>query len=323
MKVVVVGAGALGSIVGAHLARAGEDVVLVARGERAATLRQRGISLRGLADFTVPVAVATDPREVQTADVLLVTVKTYDTEPALASLRHLCVPSVLSLQNGVLKNEQLARVFGLERVLGAAVVVAGELLDDGAVRFTLNDRFAVGELSGGVSDRARDLAAALVRAGLPAEASPHVQSVEWSKYLLFVGGMALASLTRLPTAKFLSDPDGAMLMARVVRELGDVAARLQIPLDDAGPLPIKAVCSGTLAEAIEHVQRFGARLTERAPAHKISTLQDLERGRRLEVEETLGYAVRKGAELGVPLPAIDTCYRLLSGVNRHIPDRKA
>jgi len=323
MKVVVVGAGALGSIVGAHLARAGEDVVFVARGERAATLRQRGIVLHGLADFTVPVAVATDPREVQTADVLLVTVKTYDTEPALASLRHLCVPSALSLQNGVLKNEQLASVFGWERVLGAAVVVAGEMLGDGAVRFTLNDRFAVGELSGGVSDRVRDLAAALVRAGLPAEASPHVQSVEWSKYVLFVGGMALASLTRLPTAKFLSDPDGALLMARVMRELGDVAARLQIPLDDAGPLPIKAVCSGTLAEAIEHVQRFGARLAERAPAHKISTLQDLERGRRLEVEETLGYAVRKGAELGVPLPAIDTCYRLLSGINRHIPNRKA
>ena len=323
MKVVVVGAGALGSIVGAHLARAGEDVVFVARGERAATLRQRGIVLRGLADFTVPVVVVTDPCEVQTADVLIVTVKTYDTEPALASLRHLCVPSALSLQNGVLKNEQLASVFGWERVLGAAVVVAGEVLGDGAVRFTLNDRFAVGELSGGISDRARDLAAALVRAGLPAEASPHVQSVEWSKYLLFVGGMALASLTRLPTAKFLSDPDGALLMARVVRELGDVAARLRIPLDDAGPLPIKAVCSGTLAEAIEHVQRFGARLAERAPAHKISTLQDLERGRRLEVEETLGYAVRKGADLGVPLPAIDTCYRLLSGVNRHIPDGKA
>src|SRR5215467_6584040 len=308
MKVVVVGAGALGSIVGAHLVRAGEDVVFVARRERAAILRQRGIVLGGLADFSVPVAVATDPREVETADVLLVAVKTYDTEPALAGLQHLRVRSALSLQNGVLKNEQLASVFGPEPVLGAAVVVAGEVLGDGAVRFTLNDRFVVGELAGGVSDRARDLAAALVRAGFPAEASPHVQSVEWSKYLLFVGGMALASLTRLPTAKFLSDPDGALLMARVMRELGD-----------AGPLPIKAVCSGTLAEAIEHVQRFGARLAERAPAHKISTLQDLERGRRLEVEETLGYAVRKGAELGVPLPAIDTCDRLLSGINRHIP----
>jgi len=319
MKVVVVGAGALGSIVGAHLVRAGEDVVFVARGERAAIVRQRGIVLGGLADFTVPVAVATDPREVETADVLLVAVKTYDTEPALAGLQHLRVRSALSLQNGVLKNEQLASVFGPEPVLGAAVVVAGEVLGDGAVRFTLNDRFAVGELAGGVSDRARDLAAALVRAGFPAEASPHVQSVEWSKYLLFVGGMALASLTRLPTAKFLSDPDGALLMARVMRELGDVAARLQIPLDDAGPLPIKSVCGGTLKEAIELVQRFGARLAERAPAHKISTLQDLERGRRLEVEETLGYAVRKGTQLGVPMPALETCYRLLSGINRHIP----
>ena len=78
-----------------------------------------------------------------------------------------------------------------------------------------------------------------------------------------------------------------------------------------------------LAEAIEHVQRFGARLAERAPAHKISTLQDLERGRRLEVEETLGYAVRKGAELDVPVPTLETCYRLLSGINRYIPARKA
>src|SRR5262250_3988349 len=119
-------------------------VVVVARGERAAILRQRGIVLGGLADFTVPVAVATDPREVETADVLLVAVKTYDTEPALAGLQHLRVRSALSLQNGVLKNEQLASVFGWERVLGAAVVVSGELQESGAVRFTLNERFAVG-----------------------------------------------------------------------------------------------------------------------------------------------------------------------------------
>jgi 2-dehydropantoate 2-reductase len=108
-------------------------------------------------------------------------------------------------------------------------------------------------------------------------------------------------------------------MARVMRELGAIAARLRIPLDDAGPLPIRAVCDGTLPEAIEQVRRFGVLMAERAPAHKISTLQDLERGRRLEVEETLGYAVRKGEELGIPLPALETCYRLLSGINRHLP----
>lgn len=323
MKIVVLGAGALGSIIGAHFARAGEDVIVLARGSRAAFLRQNGIVLEGLADFSVPVTVVTDPREIQAADVLLVTVKTYDTESALAGLRHVRTHTALSVQNGVLKNEQLGSAFGEERVLGAAVVVAGEMLADGGVRFTLNERFAVGELSGGTSERAQSLAASLARAGLRAEASPCIQTVEWSKYVLFVGGMALAGLTRLPTAKFLGDPDGALLMARVMREVGAIASRLRIPLDDAGPLPIKAVCNGTLPEAIEHVKRFGAFMAERAPAHKISTLQDLERGRRLEVEETMGYAVRKGAELGVPLPALETCYRLLSGVNRHIPVGRA
>jgi len=134
--------------------------------------------------------------------------------------------------------------------------------------------------------------------------------------------MALASLTRLATAKFLSDPDGALLMARLMRELGDIATRLGIPLEDTGPIPIKTLCSGSLPEAIEHVQRAGAVFSERAPAHKMSALQDLERGRRLEVEETLGYALRKGAELDISLPTVETCYRLLAGVNRQLQVRE-
>ncbi len=318
MKIVVLGAGALGSIIGAHLVRAGEDVIFIARGQRAALLQQQGIVVRGLVDFTVPVTVTTHPQDVQEADVLLVTVKTFDTERALASLRHLRVHSVLSLQNGVLKNEQLAHIFGWEHVLGAAAMVSGEMLPDGAVRCTLNERLALGELRAGTSERTQGLAAALVRGGLRAEVSPHIQTVEWSKYVLFVGGMALAGLTRLTSAQFLSDPDGALLMAQLMRELGRIATRLGIPLEDAGSVPIKMICSGSLPEAVERVQRFGAVMSERAPAHKMSTLQDLERGRRLEVEETLGYAVRKGAELDIPLPTVETCYRLLAGVNRHL-----
>ncbi len=318
MKIVVLGAGALGSIIGAQLARAGEEVIFVARGQRAGVLQQHGIVLSGLVDAMVPVAVATHPEEVETADVLIVTVKTHDTGPALSRLRHLRVNSALSLQNGVLKNEQLASVFGWEQVLGAAAVVAGEVLPDGTVRWTLNERLAVGELPEGTSERAQRLADALVKAGFRAEASPHIRTVEWSKYALFVGGMALASLTRLASAKILSDPDGALLMARLMRELGDLATRLGIPLEDAGPIPTKTLCDGTLPEAVELVRRFGAFMAERAPTHKVSSLQDLERGRRLEVEETLGYAARKGTELGVPLPTIETCYRLLAGVNRHL-----
>ena len=105
MKIVILGAGALGSIIGAHLARAGEDVIIIARGERAAYLQQHGITLTGLADFTVPVTVTTQPQTVREADVLVVAVKTYDTDRALEGVRQLTVGSALSIQNGVLKDE--------------------------------------------------------------------------------------------------------------------------------------------------------------------------------------------------------------------------
>ena len=318
MRVVVLGAGALGSIIAAHLLRAGHDVTCIARERRAAMLRDRGLVLTGLAEFTVPVTVTTDPRDIATTDVLIVTVKTYDTEPALATVRHVDASMVLSLQNGVVKNEQLASVFGRERVVGAAATVAGEVLADGAVRFTLNDRLAVGELPQGISDRVTTLAKVLAGAGLRAETVADIQTVEWSKYVMFVSAMAAAALTRLPTAKFLSDPDGARVVTDLMHEMGRMAARLAIPLEDGGMLPIKTLSAAPAADAVKRLQDFGAVLGERAPAHKISTLQDLERGRRLELEETLGHAVRQAAALDLRVPTIETCYRLLAAVDRHL-----
>src|SRR5215472_15507272 len=140
MRTVILGAGALGSIVGAHLVRAGHDVVFVARERRAALLRQRGVRLDGLAEFTVPAVATADPGTLRGADALIVTVKTYDTETALASVRHLDVSAALSLQNGVVKDDQLAAIVGRDRVLGAAATVSGEVQADGSVRFTLNER---------------------------------------------------------------------------------------------------------------------------------------------------------------------------------------
>ena len=318
MKIVILGAGALGSIIGAHLARAGEEVTIIARGERATYLRQHGITLSGLADFTVPVAVTTEPRTVREADVLVVAVKTYDTEPALESVSHLEVGSVLSIQNGVLKDEQLVHTFGRDKALGAAAVLSGGVTPAGPVHFTVNEYLVLGELPSGLSPRVQTLVAALANTGIRAEAVPQIQSVEWSKYALFIGWMAPAVLTRLETYKFQSHPETAAVVARLIRETGLLAAKLGIPLEDRGPLPVKTLCGVPLAEAIATIRRFGTVMEARAPAHKLSTLQDLERGRRLEVEETLGYAVRRGEELGIPLPTMDTCYRLIEGMNRYL-----
>jgi 2-dehydropantoate 2-reductase len=102
MNIVILGAGALGTVLGAHLARAGEDITLIARGNRAAYLQENRATITGLVDFTVPVRVVTDPQQVHAADALIVTVKTYDMVSALQSVKHIDVGSVLSIQNGVL-----------------------------------------------------------------------------------------------------------------------------------------------------------------------------------------------------------------------------
>src|SRR3989454_2244587 len=318
MKIVILGAGALGSIIAGHLARAGEDVTVIARGQRAASLERHGIVLTGLADFTAPVAVATNPRTVSEADVLVVAVKTYDTAPALESVSHLKVGSVLSIQNGVLKDEQLARTFGWDKTLGAAAFLSGGVTPAGPVRFTVNEYLVLGDLPAGISARVQTLVTTLVRAGIRAEAVPQIQAVEWSKYALFMSWMAPAVLTRLPSYKFQTQPDTAAVMARLVRETGLLAAKLGVPLEDREPLPIKTLCSVPLSEAVTTIRQVGRVMEARAPAHKGSTLQDLEQGRRLEVEETLGYAVRKGAELGIPLPTMETCYRLIASINRSV-----
>ena len=157
---------------------------------------------------------------------------------------------------------------------------------------------------------------ALARAGIRAEAAAQIRTVEWFKYALFMSWMAPAVLTRLESYKFLTHPDTAAIVAQLLQETARLASRLGIALEDRGPLPVKTLCGMPRVEAVATIRRLGAVMEAQAPAHKLSTLQDLERGRRLEIEETLGYAVRKGLELDVSLPTVDTCYRLIAGINQ-------
>ena len=318
MKVVVLGAGALGSILAGHLARAGEDVTLIARGARANYLQHNGVTITGLVDFTIPCAVVTDPARLSHADVCVVTVKTYDMISALASMRHLAVSSVLSVQNGVLKNEQLATVFGREKVLGATAVLSGEVLPAGPVRFTVNQGISIGELPQGISERVTRLVGTLESAGIRAEATEQIQAAEWSKFVGWVGWTTLAVLTRLETYKFLSDAATAVVGVRLMRETAALATQMGVPLEDNPPFNVKTIAAVSEQQAVEILQETGTKMGSRAPTHRMSGLQDLERGRRLEVEETLGYVVTKAGEQGVPVPTVETCYRLISGLNRFV-----
>jgi 2-dehydropantoate 2-reductase len=320
MRIVILGAGALGSIIGAHLQRSGVDVVLVARGERARFLAENGVQIKGLEDFSIHVPVVSRPEDAPDAEVLLVTVKTYDTEAALAGLGHVKFGAVASLQNGVLKDEQLADVFGAEATIGAIADFSGELNADESVLFTRNVGLHFGELPSGVSPRVVSLVDSLEKAGIRAFASDEIRTLEWSKYVPWMGLIALSVLSRQMTHRMLQDLDLAALQVTLAREAASLAAAMNIKLQDLdGPLIGRTLSTLPYDEAIERVRDAGRAFeTAGVTGHKMSALQDAERGRRVEVEETLGYAVRKGAELGVPVPALEVCYRLLSALNRQV-----
>lgn len=312
----ILGAGAMGSILGAHLARAGHSVAMLARGARAAYLERHGLTIRGLAEFSTQVQTLRDPESLKSAGALIVATKTPGTAAALGTLREARFGVTLSIQNGPLKNEILAQVFGKERVLGALADTSGELLPDGEVLFTRNVNIMIGELSGGESARVQQLARTIDTAGVRAAATPEILTLEWSKFCAWVGLTALAVSTRAPTWKFLSDPDSALLLARVVREMGVLARALGVSLSDRTILPAASMCSGPESDAVAIIMKAGGEYRLSAPGHRMSALQDVEAGRPLEVNETLGYAYDKARALGLNLPLLEAFLRLVAAIDR-------
>jgi len=295
-------------------------VTLLARGKRAQSIRQHGITIKGLADYTVPVQVQENPSDITSADLLVLTVKTYDTESALHSLGHVEVDGAFSVQNGVLKDEQLARAFGPQATLGAAADTSAEVNDDGSVSFTRNEAIYLGELPQGSSQRSEAIVAMLEEAGIRAKVSQSIQTTEWSKFVAWISLTPLALCSRFPTHRILQDPDLALLHVTLVREVASLAATLGIELDDSvATVRAKTLSELSISEAIAQQEQMGAAMQARGITnHRLSALQDLERGRRLEVEETLGYALSKATEAGLSLPAVETCYRLMAGLARGV-----
>jgi len=320
MNFVVVGAGALGSIYAAYFARAGHQVSLIARGERAAALARHGIGIVGEETFTARCNIVTQPETLRQADVVIVAIKTYDTAQALSSLRGLKVKSALSVQNGVLKNQQLGEVFGAQATLGTISMLGGDVLPaegdrPGAVRYSMAGPTVMGEPAGGDSSRVAELVDTFERSGLKARASDDITSVEWSKFVGWSGFSTLAVMTRLPTWRFMLDPDTALIAARVMRETAAVATKHGVKLQDSG-FTSKAFLSASEDEATKAVQADGEKRRVNSPGFRQSILQDADRNRRLEVHETLDYTLALAKELGVAVPTLDLCCRVLRVVSR-------
>jgi 2-dehydropantoate 2-reductase len=313
----IVGAGAIGSILAAHLARSGHQVTVLARGARARQVQEDGLRIKGLSEISTPVTVVTDPSLLRDTGTLIIATKTRGSEETLEQLRHVNLDSAFSIQNGVLKNDLLSRTFGANRTLGALANTSGELLASGEVLFTRNVSLLIGELAGGTSERAQNLAKTIDDAGVRASVVPDIVAREWSKFACWVGFVSQSVTTRVVTGRFLSERDSALLVVRLAREVAQLATAQGITLtDEQALLPLRILLEGTEAQAIEAVQKVGATYQSTSPDHRMSSLQDLLAGRRLEVEETFGYAARKAKELRVPMPLLETFYHVVGAIDR-------
>jgi len=320
MKFVIVGAGALGSIYAGYLSRGGHQVSLIARGERAAAIARHGIGIEGPDSFTARCDVVTQPETLREADVVILAVKTYDTDEALKPLGKLKTASALSVQNGVLKNEQLSNTFGSHATLGAigmlgGVVLPGEGELPGIVRYNMPGTTIIGECAGGKSERVDTIVDALVKSGLRADSSENITSAEWSKFVGWSAVSTLAVLTRLPTWRFLVDADTALIAARIMRETASVAIRHGVTLSNSG-FTSHDFIHASEEDAVRAAQAHGEKLKVSAPTFRQSILQDADRNRQLEVNETLGHTLTLAADLGVATPTLDLCCRMLRVVSR-------
>jgi 2-dehydropantoate 2-reductase len=312
MKFAILGAGALGSILGAHLSRAGHEVAMIVRNERARILQRQGLVLNGLSDIKARPTVIDDPLKLRETGTLIIATKAIDTTAALETLRHVRLDNAFSVQNGVLKNELLARVWGFSRVLGAMADFSGELLANGEVKFTRNVCLHLGEEKGGASPRVEELAAIIDSAGVRCQAASNIRTREWSKFAGWVASFPVSVLTRQITWKYMQDERTALVIVRMVREMAQLATAMKIELTDMPPLPVPSIVHADDARAVEIVQEIGRTFREKSPEHRMSAQQDVLRGSRLEHEETVGYALSKGRELGVPMPTLDACYRIVA-----------
>jgi 2-dehydropantoate 2-reductase len=312
----ILGAGAMGSILGAHLARAGHSVALLARGRRAEQVRSEGLRVSGLAEFSTPVHVIDDPARLRDTQVLVVATKAIATAESLKPLASSKIGYAFSVQNGVLKNELLRAAFGADHVLGALANMSGELKPSGEVLFTRNVSLQIGALQGGVPETVRALAHTIDASGVRCAAVPNIVAQEWSKFAAWVGMAGVAITTRAVTWKYLVDPDAALVLVRLIREVRELAARAGVHFTDDVVFPVATLCTGSEEAAVRLLNGIGAQFRDHSPEHRLSAHQDIDAGRPLEVEETLGHAARTALREGLSLPLLDAVYRIAAAIDR-------
>jgi 2-dehydropantoate 2-reductase len=288
MKIVFVGAGGVGGYFGARLIASGEDVAFVARGAHLEALQTRGLRVESpkgnlrLHD----IKATSDAAALGVADVVFLTVKMYDLEHAARSIAPLVGSNtaVVTLQNGVEAVDIVSAAIPRANVVGGVAYVAAVIDEPGVIRHTSLDALIFGELDGSRSERLSALEAACLAAGFGARVSDAIEVDLWSKFARLSVFSGMTAVTRSTMGVLRGDPELYEMLQAACRETIAVGRARGVDLPET-----------LMDEILGMVQSL--------PAHaKASMLEDLERGKRLELPWLSGAVVRLGKTVGVATP---------------------
>jgi len=311
MKFCIVGAGAIGGMVGAKLANAGHEVALIARGPHLAAIREKGLRYSSAdEDFTVQVEASENPADIGPVDVVIISLKAHSV-PAMAEKM---VPlfkedtSVITAMNGlpwwyfqrhggemegtILESLDpggiITKHIAPERVIGCMVLPAAEIAEPGHIKHTEGLKFPIGELDGTISDRIKAISGAMEEAGFKCPITEDIRHDLWVKLMGNVPLNPISALTGATLVEITEHPAVRPLVAESMQEVLNCCAKLGMEI------------SVTVERRIEGARRVGA--------HKTSMLQDLEAGRPMELECMVGAVLELGQKLGVPMPYTQAIY---------------
>ena len=294
-KIAVVGAGAVGGYFGGLLARAGAPVVMIGRPPFVETVRKNGLFLDTLQfQESVRVEASAELRAVRGTEIVLFCVKTTDNPTTARALAPLLAPGavVVSMQNGVDNVEQIRAAAGID-ALPAVVYVAASVPEPGRVKHVGRGDLVVGP----ESERAKKIAALFSRAQVPCRISDNIEGELWTKLVWNCALNAVSALGRAKYGQIASSADAWKVVETAVYEVLRVARAAGI--HPPGLEDPKAALAGALKIATEMAEALS------------STGQDLNRGKRTEIDSLNGYISRRGAELGVPTPVNHALYALV------------
>src|SRR3990172_7504260 len=332
MRIGIVGAGAIGSIVGGLLTKAGHDVTLIEQWpEHVETMRAKGLRLSGsCGDHVIPVK-ALHIHEAQSIvepfEAIFIAVKSYDTEWATAlGVRYLKEPDGVAVvfQNGI-NDERVAAIAGRERTLGCVITIGAAMYEPGHAMRTDSGKlgFKIGELEGRDTERARELVR-IMNDVAPAKLTANLWGERWSKLAINCMANPLAGLSGLGSAEVRSQPVPRRIAIRIPAEGIRVGRARGHEVD-----PIYGISAQRFVDAAEG-RGYGEVEADMAASVKFlsggrpSMLQDVMRGRRTEIDHLNGYVVARGREVAVATPfntAVVDLYRK-HGVGRLRPDPK-